>query len=143
MHKTILGQRLQKACSSTGREMLPGHRLFVTLEPCTMCFGAASLLHVDEIVYGASSTKFGACGGMHALHRSSAANHVPRVQGGLLANESARILQHFFRLKRKQQPAQSLEQACHSDTESWQVSRGVSVHDKHFPSRAVGPAVIP
>ncbi|MCP4710681.1 MAG: nucleoside deaminase, partial [Planctomycetes bacterium] len=41
---------------------LLGAHLYVTIEPCAMCAGAALLARVERIIFGARDPKFGACG---------------------------------------------------------------------------------
>jgi tRNA(adenine34) deaminase len=86
--------------------MLSDCDLFVTIEPCTMCYGAASLLHVRRIVYGAPSPKFGACGSIRSLSDDGASNHEPEIVAGLYANEITKVMQSYFRSKRPS-PARS------------------------------------
>ena len=87
------GQRLQNY-------RLPGLELFVTLEPCAMC--AMALLHarVSRVVFGASDPKTGAAGSVLNLFAQPQLNHHTAVTGGVLANESAALLQAFFRQRR-------------------------------------------
>ena len=74
--------------------------LYVTLEPCLMCAGAIVQARIPEVVYGAVDPKAGAhCSTFEVLANSSN-NHVPRVQGGILADESATLLRDFFRQRR-------------------------------------------
>jgi len=91
----------QEACLRTGQSLLHYCSLYVTIEPCTMCYGAASLLHIREIVYGAGSPKFGACGGLHSAHQLPGANHKPMVTGGICAEQCTQVMQDFFKAKRQ------------------------------------------
>jgi tRNA(adenine34) deaminase len=70
--------------------------LYVTLEPCAMCAGAAVLARVGEIVYGAADPKSGACGTVLRVAGHPALNHRPGVRGGVLADESGALLRRFF-----------------------------------------------
>ena len=79
---------------------LTGCVLYVTLEPCLMCAGAIVQARIPEVVYGAVDPKAGAhCSTFDVLANSSN-NHVPRVQGGVLADESSALLKDFFRQRR-------------------------------------------
>lgn len=82
---------------------LPGLELFVTLEPCAMC--AMALLHarVSRVVFAAPDPKTGAAGSVLNLFAQPQLNHHTAVAGGLLADESAALLQSFFRERRKAQ----------------------------------------
>ena len=55
-------QLLRKAGEQQKNYRLPESTLYVTLEPCTMCFGAMVHARIDRIVYGASDPKTGVCG---------------------------------------------------------------------------------
>jgi tRNA(adenine34) deaminase len=66
-----------------------------------MCAGAAVLARVDAVVYGAADPKAGAGGTLLDLLRHPALNHRCRVVGGVLAAESRRLLQRFFKAKRR------------------------------------------
>ncbi len=87
---------LREAGRALGRWRLDGCTLVVTLEPCAMCAGAAVLARVDRVVFGAWDEKAGACGSVWDLPRDRAALHRPEVVGGVLAQESARLLLGFF-----------------------------------------------
>ncbi|MDN3240755.1 nucleoside deaminase [Glycomyces tritici] len=70
--------------------------LVVTLEPCTMCAGAAVLARVGEIVFGAWEPKTGAVGSLWDVVRDPRLNHNPDVYGGILEAESAALLREHF-----------------------------------------------
>lgn len=80
---------------------LTGSTLYVTLEPCPMCAGALVQARVARVVYGAADPRAGAAGSVFDLLRSSTLNHRAEVVGGVLAEESAALLRHFFRQRRK------------------------------------------
>jgi tRNA(adenine34) deaminase len=84
---------------------LDGCTLVVTLEPCTMCAGAAVLARVARIVYGADDPKAGAVGSLWDVARDRRLNHRPEVIGGVLAAESAQLLTTFFAGRRAPGPA--------------------------------------
>ena len=75
---------------------LSGCTLYVTLEPCAMCAGAAVLARVARIVFGAWDPKAGACGSVWDLPRDRRALHRPEVVGGVLETECAAALVDFF-----------------------------------------------
>ena len=93
-HAEVLALREAAAARRTWR--LDGCTLVVTLEPCTMCAGAAVLARVDRVVFGASTTKAGAAGSLWDVVRDRRLNHRPEVVGGVLAEESAALLRAFF-----------------------------------------------
>ncbi|KGA10888.1 MAG: CMP deaminase [actinobacterium acAMD-2] len=93
-HAEVLA--LRAAATHRGEWRLSGCSLVVTLEPCTMCAGAAVLARVDRIVFGAHDEKAGAAGSMWDLVRDRRLNHRPEVVSGVLAEESAALLREFF-----------------------------------------------
>jgi tRNA(adenine34) deaminase len=87
---------LRAAAQQRHEWRLPGCTLVVTLEPCTMCAGAAVLSRVDRIVFGAVDPKAGAVGSLWDVVRDRRLNHRPEVVAGVLAEESAALLDEFF-----------------------------------------------
>lgn len=79
---------------------LDGHTLVVTLEPCTMCAGAAVLARVGRIVFGAYDPKGGAIASLWDVVRDHRLNHRPDVTGGILEEECGDVLREFFRTQR-------------------------------------------
>ena len=95
-HAEVLA--LRAAAQALGTWRLAGCTLVVTLEPCTMCAGAAVLARVDRVVYGATDPKAGAAGSLWDVVRDRRLNHRPEVVSGVLAAEcSARLLAFFGR----------------------------------------------
>ena len=91
---------LQEASRAVGEWRLEGCSLAVTLEPCTICAGAAVLARVSRLVYGAADPKAGAVGSLWDVVRDRRLNHRPEVVGGILAAESTELLRAFFRTHR-------------------------------------------
>jgi tRNA(adenine34) deaminase len=87
---------LRAAAQQRHEWRLTGCTLVVTLEPCTMCAGAAVLSRVDRIVFGALDPKAGAVGSLWDVVRDRRLNHRPEVVAGVLAEESAALLDQFF-----------------------------------------------
>ena len=96
-------QVLRKAGKKQTNYRLIGATLYVTLEPCTMCFGAMMHARIDRIVFGALDPKTGVCGSCTNLAKESFFNHEISVLGGILEKESKEILQSFFKLRRTEQ----------------------------------------
>jgi tRNA(adenine34) deaminase len=94
-HAEIVALRAAAAAAGDGWR-LDGATLVVTLEPCTMCAGAAVLARVARIVYGAPDPKAGAVGSLWDVARDRRLNHRPEVVAGVLAEESAGLLREFF-----------------------------------------------
>jgi tRNA(adenine34) deaminase len=91
---------LREAAAARGEWRLDGHTLVVTLEPCTMCAGAAVLSRVERVVFGAWDPKAGAVGSLWDVVRDRRLNHRPEVVSGVLADESSALLEGFFRDQR-------------------------------------------
>ena len=87
---------LRAAAQARGSWRLAGCTLVVTLEPCTMCAGAAVLSRVDRLVFGAYDAKAGAVGSLWDVVRDRRLNHRPEVVAGVLAEESTALLEEFF-----------------------------------------------
>jgi tRNA(adenine34) deaminase len=91
---------LRRAARALGGWRLAGCTLVVTLEPCTMCAGAAVLARVDRIVYGAVDPKAGAVGSLWDVVRDRRLNHRPEVLAEVLADECGDLLTEFFARRR-------------------------------------------
>lgn len=91
---------LREAARARNVWRLEGCTLVVTLEPCTMCAGAAVLARVERIVFGAFDPKAGAVGSLWDVVRDRRLNHRPEVVSGVLAIESTDLLDDFFRSHR-------------------------------------------
>lgn len=92
---------LREAARARGEWRLTGCTLVVTLEPCTMCAGAVVLSRVDRLVFGAYDDKAGAVGSLWDVVRDRRLNHRPEVVAGVLADESAALLEKFFAEQRR------------------------------------------
>ncbi|MGP3959972.1 tRNA adenosine(34) deaminase TadA [Nonomuraea sp. 3N208] len=97
-HAEVLA--LRQAAAARGQWRLSGCTLVVTLEPCTMCAGAAVQARVDRIVYGAVDEKGGAVGSLWDVVRDRRLNHRPEVVMGVLAEQCSAILKQFFATRR-------------------------------------------
>ena len=80
---------LQQAMRSVDQKLLPGAELYVTLEPCPLCYGAALEAQVSRVVYGTENLKAGALS-VHGLPR------VFGLEAGRLERDCARVLRGFF-----------------------------------------------
>ncbi len=97
-HAEVLA--LRAAAERLGGWRIADSVLYVTLEPCAMCAGAIVLARVPRVVYGATDPKAGAAGSVLDVLGESRLNHRPRVDGGLLAAQSRRLLTDFFAARR-------------------------------------------
>jgi len=91
---------LRAAAQKLKNYRLPGTTLYVTLEPCTMCVGALVHARIERLVYAATEPRTGAIESAQRLFESGEYNHRPALEGGLLADESSRLLTKFFRARR-------------------------------------------
>lgn len=98
-HAEVLA--LRAAAVVLGSWRLEGCTLVVTLEPCTMCAGAAVLARIARVVYGAVDPKAGAAGSLWDVLRDQRLNHRPEVVGGVLAQECGELLIEFFAAHRR------------------------------------------
>lgn len=93
-HAEILALRM--ACAAAGSERLPGHSLYVTLEPCAMCAAAIAAARIARLYYGAEDPKSGGVSHGARVFIHSQTHHVPEVYDGIAAEDSARLLRSFF-----------------------------------------------
>ena len=91
---------LSEACRRTGGWRLSDCTLYVTLEPCPMCAGAAINSRVGRIVYGAKNPRAGACESLLRLP-SYPLEASPACEGGILQEKCLEMLHTFFVEKRK------------------------------------------
>lgn len=98
-HAEILA--IRAACRETGNYRLPGHTLYVTLEPCTMCAAAIANARIARVVYAASDPKGGAVDSGVQFFAAPTCHHRPDVTSGLRAETAAKMLRDFFRARRK------------------------------------------
>ena len=75
--------------------------IYVTVEPCPMCAGAIVLARVRRLVFGAVDLKAGAAGTLMNLLDDARLNHQVEITGGVLEEESRKLLRTFFLQKRK------------------------------------------
>jgi tRNA(adenine34) deaminase len=87
---------IRAAAAALGAWRLDGCTLLVTLEPCTMCAGAAVLARLERVVFGAFDPKAGAVGSLWDVVRDRRLNHRPEVVSGVRAEESMALLDDFF-----------------------------------------------
>lgn len=89
-------QAITAASEYLGSKYLTGCTLYVTLEPCVMCGGALYWSQIDKVVFGARDEKRGAGKLSESIYHPKTL-----VINGLLAEESADLIQRFFLLRRK------------------------------------------
>lgn len=91
---------IRQACAASGSERLPGHALYVTLEPCAMCATAISAARIARLYYGASDPKSGGVAQGARVFSHPQCHHVPEIYDGIAATEAEALLKAFFRDRR-------------------------------------------
>ena len=93
-------QLLRAAGKQLQNYRLTGTNLYVTLEPCAMCFGAMMHARIERIIYGAYDPKTGVCASCEDLRDANFFMHKINITGGILENECSQLLQSFFKSRR-------------------------------------------
>jgi tRNA(adenine34) deaminase len=100
-HAEILA--LRHAATEMGGWRLDGATLYVTLEPCPMCAGAAVAARLKRVVFGAPDPKAGACGSLYNLCVDPRLNHEVAVEPGVREEECAEIMRTWFAAHRAEE----------------------------------------
>lgn len=98
-HAEILA--LRQAAQRLKNYRLSGCTLYVTVEPCAMCAGAAVLARVERLVYGCDDPKSGAVRSLFRLADDRRLNHTVQIEKGVLGEECATCVQNFFQKRRE------------------------------------------
>jgi tRNA(adenine34) deaminase len=91
---------ISAACATLQKKYLTGCSLYVTLEPCSMCAGAAVWSKLDRIIFGAMDEKAGGCGTMFNITENSALNHRIEIIQGVMEYDCQYLLKQFFKSRR-------------------------------------------
>lgn len=91
-------------CIRNAAQILKNYRLidlslYVTIEPCVMCFGALIQARIKHVIFGASDYRFGALGGLIDLS-SYKFNHNIKITKNILETDCKLLIQQFFKSKR-------------------------------------------
>lgn len=97
-HAEVLA--IKKAAEKLGDFRLNGAQLYVTLEPCPMCAGAAINARISEIIFGAFDPVKGALGSVTNIYTFNFPNK-PQIYSGIKEKECITLLKDFFKEKRK------------------------------------------
>ena len=97
-HAEILAIRM--ACAAAGSERLPGHALWVTLEPCPMCAAAIAAARIAVLYYGADDPRMGGVRHGARVFSHPQCHHRPEVHDGIGAEAARELLQTFFQERR-------------------------------------------
>lgn len=79
---------------------LPDTTIYVTLEPCIMCFGALIQARVARLVFAAHDPKTGAVESRYQIGHDNLLNHKIKIETGVMAAECGALLKNFFRSRR-------------------------------------------
>jgi tRNA(adenine34) deaminase len=99
---------IRRACKKMGDWRLNGCAIYVTLEPCLMCFGLIQLSRLHSVTYGAPSTLYG-------VGLSGAVENIPPyardiiIEGGVQQEECLNLLRLFFEQARRKKRKESCE----------------------------------
>lgn len=97
---------ISKACDALGGWRLHRCTLYVTLEPCPMCAGAAVNARIGRVVFGAKDARAGAFGSVINLN-SYPLNHKPEITAGVCGESCRALMSRFFEaLRRKNKQKQ-------------------------------------
>jgi tRNA(adenine34) deaminase len=90
---------IAKAAKKIGDWRLEGCSIYVTLQPCGMCFHAVGVSRCSRLVYGAESPLFGypldSVNGIQIYKK-----HVEEIVGGVCGEQAAKLLKCFFKKRR-------------------------------------------
>ncbi|MCX7846091.1 MAG: nucleoside deaminase [Dictyoglomaceae bacterium] len=84
---------IRKACKKLNNWRLEGCSLYVTLQPCLMCFGALIQARIKKLIFGAYDSKGNI---LEAIYL----NYNVEVKGGVLEEECSKLLKSFFKVLR-------------------------------------------
>jgi len=88
-------QAFTAASNFLGAKFLDECTLFVTIEPCAMCAGAAYWTRIGKIVYGARDEKKG-----FTLLKGKILHPKTEVFSGIMENECGELMTNYFKQKR-------------------------------------------
>ena len=92
---------LRDAAQHLGNWHLTTATLYVTLEPCIMCVGAAVLSRIQQLVFGCRDPKAGACGSQFDILGAGRLNHTFPVVAGVCQQQASALLSEFFQALRR------------------------------------------
>lgn len=134
-------EAIDNACRTLGGWRLSGCDMFVTLEPCPMCAGAAVNSRIDRIFFGCFDKKSGFCGSVCDI---SAVGGIyrPLVSGGIMEGQCRGIMENFFgRVRSRNMNGVKLVQAQTDD----QLRRIAAIADEiwheYFPCLLSGEQI--
>ena len=99
-------QALRSGALILNNYRLPETSLYVTVEPCIMCYGALIHARIGRLIYGAEEYRTGAINSVFNFSNNNLINHRFQVTSGILKEECAAIMQEFCRKRREEQKRQ-------------------------------------
>ena len=91
---------IRQATAAIGDTRLPGYRLYVTLEPCSMCATAISFARISDLYYGADDPKGGGVRHGPRIFNQPTCHHAPEVYSGIDDVRAGALLKDFFAARR-------------------------------------------
>ncbi|MFQ5647290.1 MAG: nucleoside deaminase [bacterium] len=92
---------IKAACAELRCWRLPHSAMFVTLEPCAMCVGAMLSARIESLYYALDEPKSGAVSSLYRIADDPRQNHRMKINKGIGAEESGRLLKWFFQELRR------------------------------------------
>ncbi len=92
---------IRQAAAKIGNYRLTETTLYTTIEPCAMCAGALVNARIKRLIFGAHDIRFGAVESVFQICSTSSLNHQIEITSGILAQDCRRLMQEFFREKRR------------------------------------------
>jgi tRNA(adenine34) deaminase len=93
-------QVIRKAGKAEKNYRLVDTTLYVTLEPCLMCYSALMHARINRIVFGANDTNNKSYRTIGDIHNTFKFNHQIIVIGGVLERQCQDVLRSFFKIRR-------------------------------------------
>lgn len=97
-HAEILA--IREAAQTNGNYRLTGSSLYVTMEPCPMCFGAMLESRIREVIFSVREPRSGVMGSLYDLQNDPRWTHRLVVREGILHENVQKLLRDFFEKKR-------------------------------------------
>lgn len=91
---------ISAACETINEKYLSECTLYVTLEPCPMCAGAAVWSKLERVVFGATDAKAGGCGSVFNISSNKTLNHKVEIIQGIMEADCEYLMKAFFQEKR-------------------------------------------
>ena len=92
---------LREAGAKIGNYRLTETTLYTTIEPCAMCAGALVNARIKRLIFGAHDERFGAVASVFQICDTSSLNHQIDITAGILAEDCRKLMQEFFKGKRR------------------------------------------